>query len=71
MTPLQVHSKREVLSRQMDRLEKALDRLQAACHHLNVVKTYKGNTGNYDPSADSYWIEFKCPDCGKRWNEDQ
>lgn len=27
--------------------------------------------GNYDPSADSYWIEFVCPDCHKKWIEEQ
>ena len=41
------------------------------CKHPNLEKTHKSNTGNYDPSADSYWIEFKCPDCNKFWMEDQ
>lgn len=45
--------------------------LQELCTHPNVEKKYKGNTGNYDPTADCYWIEFKCPDCQKRWKKYQ
>jgi hypothetical protein len=45
--------------------------LQDKCKHPNVSKTYKSDTGNYDKSQDSYWIEFKCPDCEKYWCQDQ
>ena len=45
--------------------------LQDRCDHQAAVKTYKGNTGNYDPSADSYWIDWDCPHCGKKWTTDQ
>lgn len=50
---------------------KKLKELQEECPHTNVDKKYKGNTGNYDPSCDIYWIEFKCPDCGKFWTVEQ
>lgn len=51
--------------------EQDLRTLQAACPHTQVTKVAKSNTGNYDPSVDSYWYEFSCPDCGKWWTEDQ
>ena len=47
-----------------------LSRLQAECEHPNAVGKYESNTGNYDPHCDSYWIECKCPDCGKFWMVD-
>jgi hypothetical protein len=39
--------------------------------HPNLEKTYNSNKGNYDPTADSYWIDFKHPDCRARWREEQ
>lgn len=66
---------REIISmlREQNKNDLAADfaKLQATCTHPNLEKTYKSNTGNYDPTADSYWIEFRCPDCRARWNEDQ
>lgn len=43
-------------------------RLQTMCKHPEVVKKSCSDTGNYDKTADSYWDEFKCPDCGKWWS---
>jgi hypothetical protein len=51
--------------------ENKLTEFQNGCPHINVVKTACSNTGNYDPSDDSYWYTFKCPDCDKFWREDQ
>lgn len=48
-----------------------LRKLQEYCKHPDVVKVNKANTGNYDPAADIYWRDCKCPDCGKFWMEDQ
>ena len=41
------------------------------CKHPSVSKVARSNTGNYDPHADSYWYACSCPDCGKKWDEDQ
>ena len=71
MTQEEIRKKWESIDRREENLAKELNRLQAACQHPNLEKTHKANTGNYDPSADSYWIEFRCPDCRVRWNEDQ
>jgi hypothetical protein len=53
------------------RAEHDLRELQSECDHTFVKKVARSNTGNYDPSADAYWYEFTCPDCGKYWHEDQ
>src|SRR6516165_11138876 len=41
------------------------------CNHPELVGEYKANTGNWDRSDDSYWVEYKCPNCDKYWTEDQ
>lgn len=71
MTQEEIRRKWESIDRREDKLAKELAKLQTLCTHPNVKKTHKSNTGNYDPSADSYWIEFVCPDCCKRWTEEQ
>jgi len=54
-----------------DKLALKILKLQSKCAHPNVNKKYRSNTGNCDPTANSYWIEFNCPDCDKIWSEDQ
>lgn len=49
----------------------ALRNLQSICEHPNATKKGESDTGNWDRSQDSYWWIFNCPDCGKRWTEDQ
>lgn len=71
MTQEEIREKWESIDRREDKLASELAKLQSTCTHPNLEKTYKSNTGNYDPTADSYWIEFRCPDCRARWNEDQ
>ena len=45
--------------------------IQANCAHVGLTGKFKGDTGNYCKSDDSYWVEFKCLNCGKQWVEDQ
>jgi hypothetical protein len=71
MTQEEIRKKMESIDRREDKLASELAKLQSTCTHPNLEKKYKANTGNYDPTADHYWIEFKCPDCRARWNEDQ
>ena len=54
-----------------DRIEKSILVLRSQCGHYDVKKIARSNTGNYDPSADSYWYDCTCPDCDKFWMEDQ
>lgn len=48
-----------------------LKALQEECKHPMAERVNRGDTGNYDPSQNSYWRDCKCPDCGKFWMEDQ
>lgn len=58
------------IKRKIDEWHLKLSKLQEKCLHPNVKKEHKANNGNYDPSADCYWTEFRCPDCGKFWEVD-
>lgn len=49
----------------------ALKELQGNCAHFSAEKTAKSDTGNWCKQDDSYWYECFCPECGKRWVEDQ
>lgn len=71
MTPAQVRRKLQTINKHQEKWDAAEALLQSTCLHPNADKKYCANTGNYDPTADSYWIEYRCPDCGKFWQEDQ
>jgi len=60
------------LRQEIEERQKTIDRIQAACSHLEdcVIKDNKGNTGNWDPSQDSYWTEFHSELCDKHWIEE-
>ncbi len=53
------------------RVESLILEIRESCPHNDVNKIARSNTGNYDPSADCYWYDCKCRDCGKNWMEDQ
>lgn len=57
--------------KQLSKIQNEIYALQDECTHPNIDKQYKGSTGNWSKSDDSFWIEFKCLDCGKRWTENQ
>ena len=71
MTQEEIRKKWESIDKREEKIAKELAKLQSSCQHPNVLSKYNSNTGNYDPSSDSYWIEYSCPDCRKRWIEDQ
>ncbi len=51
------------------KLQDCIDRIQKACSHPEdcVTKKHHGDTGNWDPSDDSYWTTFDCDLCEKHW----
>ena len=61
----------ETLNRKKAALTATLALLQIACKHPAPHMRYRGSSGNYDSSSDSYWIDWHCPDCDKRWLTDQ
>ena len=71
LTQEQIHKFREDIKWTINMAYESLEILQSKCTHPDVTKEYKSNTGNYDPSADRYWINFHCHVCDKKWTEDQ
>jgi hypothetical protein len=67
----EIRENRENLQAHITSLSGEIDKLREKCTHPNVTKTPRSNTGNWDRSQDAYWYDFACPDCGKRWMEEQ
>jgi hypothetical protein len=67
-----IQAEKARLDEEQRKLDCELDYLQnTVCTHPNSTKLACCNTGNYDPSADRYWYQCQCPDCGLYWTEDQ
>ena len=66
-----VRHRREKLEAKITELHGKITELQETCRHDNLTYKCGGSSGNYDPSADCYWIDWHCEDCGKRWTTDQ
>lgn len=51
-------------------LYKEIDQIQSECIHpkSSLDIKYNCSTGGWDP--DTYWKEFTCGLCGKKWTED-
>jgi hypothetical protein len=43
---------------------------QAECTHPGLTGEYGSNTGNWCSQDDCYWLDLRCPTCGKRWSVD-
>lgn len=71
LEPAAIQQWRAEIESSLAELNAELEGLQKLCTHPCVTKKYRSNTGNYDPSADCYWIEWSCPDCGKYWTTEQ
>jgi transposase-like protein len=50
--------------------ETALEVFRETCPHPTLTYVNKGYSGNWD-NDEYYWREWKCHDCGKRWQTDQ
>jgi hypothetical protein len=64
-------TKVEKLENKIFKLYSQIDEIQRACPHTNASKEGFSDTGNWCKADDCYWWEFRCPDCGKIWTEDQ
>lgn len=62
-----IRDNRDFLIQERENVNNGFRELQAYCVHPEVKETKRANTGNYDPSADSHWSDFECPDCDKKW----
>lgn len=64
-------ARRRTIKAEQDAADQKMRDLQEECKHKNAKREAQGSSGNYDPSADSYWYRFECPDCGKVWTTPQ
>ena len=71
MTPTQIKRKKIAIDKKIAKLNADIKALQAECMHVNAEHINRASTGNYDPSADEYWTDHNCHDCGKFWKTDQ
>lgn len=55
------------LNKQIEECNNQLKDIQKECKHQNIEKESHADTGNYDPSNDRDWTDFKCLDCDKQW----
>lgn len=62
--------KAEKILDQIDDLYRELTAHQKRCKHIKKTRENKSDTGNYCPSDDSYWAEFECPTCLRKWSVD-
>lgn len=67
----EIQVRRTKIQDDLAKLNEDLRTLQVFCKHPFAEKENRGDTGNYDRSQDRYWKDCNCPDCGKRWIEDQ
>ena len=65
-----VLKKRKQIESKISEYEKKLEQLQNNCPHHSLEYKNCGSTGSWDRD-DSYWTEWYCPDCDKRWTTDQ
>lgn len=56
-----------LLNKKIEEYKKEILQIQDKCKHKNIEKESHADTGNYDPSNDRYWTDFKCLDCDKQW----
>lgn len=67
LTPKQIQSRLIRLYGKQVLIDDEIEALRDACPHVNLHGKYKGDTGNWCPQDDSYWIEAVCKDCERRW----
>ncbi len=61
----------EQLKNEIDKLNKKIALIQSECSHPPSARDSKpgASTGNYDPTADCYWVDHTCGLCQKKWTE--
>lgn len=68
----QIANEVRIIKDKIETLQDELKAVQDKCDHKGNL-TYKlwGSSGNYDPSADYYGMDWRCEDCGKTWHTSQ
>lgn len=54
-------------------LQSKIEAKQNKCKHPKKTLTEKtgSDVGNWDRSADSWWIDYHCGVCDKKWTEEK
>jgi len=66
-----IRARRKRLALAYDFIAKEEASIEADCPHETLTYKYQGDTGNWCKADDSYWIDWKCDDCDKRWQTTQ
>ena len=56
----------ERLKEQIRQAEEKIEDIQAECQHIDHLYKPGADTGNWCKQDDSYWMNVRCLDCGKR-----
>lgn len=71
MTQKQIAAYRKRIEKRQQKAYADLEELQVLCKHPGPTKKYGSSTGNWDLGDDRWWIDWACPDCGKKWTTAQ
>jgi hypothetical protein len=60
------------LKEEISKLQTKIQSIQGNCNHPEEALTfvYKSDIGNWDRNEDSYWTNYTCNLCEKKWSED-
>lgn len=58
------------LLKEIEKSHEKISIIQDLCSHPYIEYAYKASIGNYDPSVDRHWTEYKCKLCLKRWTKE-
>jgi len=71
MTPKQVKSKlKKLLAKEAKIIDEIVELRDKICKHHTLYYKPHGSSGGWDGDS-SYWYEWRCYDCGKRWSTPQ
>lgn len=71
MTQSEIQSAYLILRGRRETINREIAEVQTLCKHPSASEEAGASAGNYDPSADRYWVNHECSDCGKRWSTPQ
>jgi hypothetical protein len=71
MTPAQIKRKALTIKKHLDKWNEAYKLLQQECQHPNKDSKRDGTGSMWCKADEAYWINHYCPDCDKKWTEDQ
>lgn len=62
---MKLKNKVDKIKDKISKLSTQIKEIQDSCPHDAVDGKYKGDSGNWSSSDDSYWIDATCLECGK------